>query len=371
MLAMLCFAGMDAISKWLVADYAISQMMWIRYGVFCLFAWLVVRRQRPARRRSARGGPGCRSARSLLAVIESAIFVLAFRYLPLADAHAIAATSPLIVIALGVLFLGERAGLARWLAVAAGFAGVLLIVQPGFRTFDWPLLLPLVGAVLWAGYQILTRLCSRARFARHDADLVGVRRLRRHHAGRADRAGNGRTPSAWTLMVAIVAAGRAGALCADQGARLCRGERRAALQLHPAGLGRRSWALVVFGDIPDHWTIAGRGHHRGQRPLHLAPRPADEPRTRLWLTRPLPERHQAAVDRQHACRSPSAIRRRRDRPRHGRCPRPCPRSASAPCSCAARAPRRPCAPPSAYAPSRRRCSWRGCSASRSRPPPTW
>ena len=131
-LAMLGFAGMDAMSKWLVADYAIGQMMWIRYAVFCLFAWLVVRRK-DLGRRSARAAPGCRPPARCWAVIESAIFVLAFKYLPLADAHALAATAPLIVIALGVLFLGERAGVARWLAVAAGFAGVLLIVHPGLQ----------------------------------------------------------------------------------------------------------------------------------------------------------------------------------------------------------------------------------------------
>jgi len=99
--------------------------------------------------------------RALLAAVESVVFVLAFRYLPLADTHAVAATSPLIVIALGVLFLGERAGAARWLAVGAGFVGVLLIVRPGFRVLDWPLVLPLLGAMMWGGYQILTRLSQR------------------------------------------------------------------------------------------------------------------------------------------------------------------------------------------------------------------
>ena len=160
-LAMLGFAGMDAMSKWLVADYAIGQMMWIRYGVFCLFAWLVVRRTGPARgiphpaalaagRARRAGGDRKRRLRAGL------------QYLPLADTHALAATSPLIVIALGVLFLGERAGVARWLAVAAGFAGVLLIVRPGFRTFDWPLLLPLVGALPVGGLPDPdVRLCSR------------------------------------------------------------------------------------------------------------------------------------------------------------------------------------------------------------------
>src|SRR5713101_1193531 len=159
-LAMLGFAGMDAMSKWLIADYAIGQLMWIRYGVFCLFAWVVVRRQGlVAAARTQR--PWLQGLRALLAAVESVVFVLAFRYLPLADTHAVAATSPLIVIALGALFLGERVGPARWLAVAVGLAGVLMIVRPGFRTLDWPLLLPLLGALLWACYQVMVRLCAR------------------------------------------------------------------------------------------------------------------------------------------------------------------------------------------------------------------
>lgn len=119
MLAMLCFAVMDAISKFLVADYAVGQMMWIRYIIVFLFAWFVVRRQGLGGALRTRR-PGLQIARSLIAIVEGGMFVLAFRYLPLADTHAVAATSPLIVIALGVLFLGERAGPARWLAVAAG-----------------------------------------------------------------------------------------------------------------------------------------------------------------------------------------------------------------------------------------------------------
>ena len=160
MLAMLCFAAMDSISKFLVTDYPVGQMMWVRSFFVFLFACVVVRRQgvRAALRTPQ---PGLQLFRCLVAVIESAIFVLAFRYLPLADTHAVAATSPLIVIAMGVAFLGEKAGPARWLAVLAGFAGVLLIVRPGLRALEWPVLLPLVGAVLWAGYQVLTRLAAR------------------------------------------------------------------------------------------------------------------------------------------------------------------------------------------------------------------
>ncbi|HTR88171.1 MAG TPA: DMT family transporter [Reyranella sp.] len=159
-LAMLGFASMDAISKLLVVNYSVGQLLWVRYGVFCVFAWLIVRR-RGLRASFATKQPAVQIFRALLAVVESAVFVLAFRYLSLTNTHAVAATSPLIVIALGVLLLNEKAGLGRWLAVLAGFVGMILVVRPGLRAFDWPSMLPLTGAFLWAGYQILLRVCAR------------------------------------------------------------------------------------------------------------------------------------------------------------------------------------------------------------------
>ena len=199
--------------------------------------------------------PGLQFGRALLAVVESAVFVLAFRYLPLADTHAVAATSPLIVIALGVLFLGEKAGPARWAAVAVGFVGVLLIVRPGFRELDWPLLIPVVGAVLWGGYQILIRLCSRtdtpettlvwsAFVAFGATTLVGPLQWRWPDA------------TGWALLVAIALLGALAHYALIK-----------ALDYAEAGAVQPySYTLlvfvtilgiIVFGDIPDHWTLAG------------------------------------------------------------------------------------------------------------------
>jgi drug/metabolite transporter (DMT)-like permease len=254
MLAMLCFAGMDAISKWLVTDYAVTQMMWIRSALFFLFAWFVVRKQglRGALRSTR---PGLQIIRSLVAIMEGAMFVLAFRYLPLADTHAVAATSPLIVIALGVLFLGERAGPARWLAVAAGFIGVLLIVRPGFRTLDWPLVLPLAGAVMWAGYQILTRLVSLS-------DSPGTSLLWAAVVALTATTFVGplywQWPSAlaWALMIVISLIGAIAHYAlikaldyAEAGA------------VQPYAYTLLVWVtilgFVIFGDVPDVWTILG------------------------------------------------------------------------------------------------------------------
>jgi drug/metabolite transporter (DMT)-like permease len=254
MLAMLGFASMDTITKWMVADYSVGQMMWVRYAVFCLFAWAVVRRRGlRAAARSAR--PALQFGRALLAVIESAVFVLAFRYLPLADTHAVAATSPLIVIALGVLFLGERAGPARWAAVGAGFVGVLLIVRPGFRELDWPLLLPVAGAILWGGYQILVRLCSRTDTP--DTTLVWSAFVA---FGATTLIGPWQWiwPDAkgWALLLAIASLGA-----------LAHYSLIKALDYAEAGAVQPySYTLlvfvtilgaIVFGDIPDNWTLAG------------------------------------------------------------------------------------------------------------------
>lgn len=254
MLAMLCFAGMDAMSKWLVADYSVGQMMWIRYILLTLFAWFVVRRQ-GLRAAFHTTRPVLQIVRSLIAVVEGAMFVLAFRYLPLADTHAVAATSPLIVIALGVLFLGERAGPSRWLAVAAGFVGVLLIVRPGFRSLEWPLLLPLVGAIMWAGYQILTRLASLS-------DSPGTSLLWSAVVALIGTSFVGPvywqwpTALAWTLMIVISLVGAIAHYAlikaldyAEAGA------------VQPYAYTLLVWVTILgfmlFGDMPDGWTILG------------------------------------------------------------------------------------------------------------------
>ena len=253
-LAMLAFASMDAMSKWIVADYAIGQMMWIRYGVFCLFVWAVVRRKGLlATMRSRR--PWLQGTRAVLALVEGAVFVLAFRYLPLADTHALAATSPLIVIALGALFLGERADTTRWLAVGAGFLGMLMIVRPGFRELEWPLLVPVLGAVLWAAYQVMARLCMRQDSV--DTTLVWsafVAFVVTTFVGPwywqwPDTLG-------WVLMIAIALLGALAHYALIKAL-----DHAEAGAVQPYTYTMLVWVTVlgalVFGDFPDAWTIAG------------------------------------------------------------------------------------------------------------------
>jgi len=95
--------------------------------------------------------------RALVLFISYTTYYLAFPALPLADAVALFFIVPLFVTALAVPFLGERAGLASWAAVFAGFAGVLVMLQPGVGVFEPAALLSLVSALMYAAAMLMTR----------------------------------------------------------------------------------------------------------------------------------------------------------------------------------------------------------------------
>ena len=255
-LAMFCFASMDAVSKALVVAYPVAQMLWVRYAFFALFAVLIAGRAgtrralRPAR-------PVLQFLLAMVSLLEGAVFVLAFAYLPLADTHALAATSPLMVVALSYLILGERADLARWCAVAAGFLGVLLIVRPGFVAISWTILLPLLAAFLWGLYQVLARLAAAT-------DPVETTLVWVAWGGLAVAAalGSGQwvAPDAWgwTCLVLIALLGTAGHYALLQAL-----NHADASAIQPFGYFLLVWATVLgslfFGQFPDGWTLLGAG----------------------------------------------------------------------------------------------------------------
>lgn len=251
---MFSFASLDAMTKLLVADYPITQTLWVRAWVFMVFALAIARKRGVARTaRSAR--PGLQGGRALLGMVESAVFVLAFSYLPLADTHALAATSPLMVIAISQVFLGERAGLRRWMAVAAGFAGVLLIIRPGFQELSLPLLLPLGGALLWAIYQVLVRLCAAS--DPPETTLLwtaGVGLVVTSIPGPWQwHAPDG---TAWVLLIAMALMGSLGHYALVRALDFAK-----AASVQPYSYTLLVFAavlgLLVFGQMPDVWTIAG------------------------------------------------------------------------------------------------------------------
>ena len=87
--------------------------------------------------------------------------VLGFVKLGLIEAHAVFTCYPLLIAALSGPILGEKVGWRRWTAILVGFAGVLIILQPGFAVFSPWALVPLLAALMFAVYGLLTRYVAR------------------------------------------------------------------------------------------------------------------------------------------------------------------------------------------------------------------
>lgn len=97
-------------------------------------------------------------ARGLLNFAAYTAYYLALAALPMATTVALYFTAPLMITLLSALVLKETVGLRRWLAVGAGFAGVLIMVQPGGDLFDWAALLPVFCGAAYAGSMVMARV---------------------------------------------------------------------------------------------------------------------------------------------------------------------------------------------------------------------
>ena len=99
--------------------------------------------------------------RAALLIISTYFFVGAIRFMPLADALAIAFVEPFIILLLAKWYFGDEVGPRRLGAAAVGFAGVLLVIQPSFAAFGPVALMPLGTAISFAAYMLVTRQLSR------------------------------------------------------------------------------------------------------------------------------------------------------------------------------------------------------------------
>jgi len=154
-----CFSTLDAIIKSLAASYPIALLVFARWAVqtLALVAWL---------------GPQMRGklfathhlrvqlVRGVALIGSSILFMTALKYLPLAEATALNYSTPMVVVLLARIFLGERLTPLRIAFVITGAIGMLLIVRPGSTIFQGAASYALLAAVFYAGYQIMTRLLS-------------------------------------------------------------------------------------------------------------------------------------------------------------------------------------------------------------------
>jgi drug/metabolite transporter (DMT)-like permease len=155
--SMFLFSLNDVMGKWLVATYSVGQLLLIRsFGALLMMGPAIARRGVISIFKQDR--PWLHVLRAATSTAEVAFFYWAVVYLPLADAVTFYLAGPIIVTLLAVLFLGEKVGWRRWLAIFIGFGGVVVAVNPSAASFSWPALIALAGSFLFAVLNITTRM---------------------------------------------------------------------------------------------------------------------------------------------------------------------------------------------------------------------
>ena len=173
--AMAIFATQDALSKYLAERYSVLFITMIRYWFFALFVVAVASAREGGIRAAARTSlPWLQAFRGVLLAAEICVMVTAFALLGLVESHAIFASYSLIVAALSGPVLGERVGWRRWVAIAVGFLGVLIILRPGTQVFDPAAPIAVVSALMFALYGLLTRYVGRVDSAGTSFFYTGV-----------------------------------------------------------------------------------------------------------------------------------------------------------------------------------------------------
>ena len=251
-----CFAAADTLGKILVADYSALQLLWVRNCVhvlaIMLLGWPILGKAL-FRANNVRW----QWQRGLLLLLCSFLALTSLRFMPVAEFTAIIFISPLIMTLLAARWLKERVSCARWCAVGAGFAGVMLIIRPGSNLFGWAALIPLVLSGLAAFFAILTR-----KYARDDDALTTL-----FYTGLVGALASSLTilfvwrtppPGDWPALLAL------GVIAAAGHYMFVLAFRRApASTLSPFSYAQLIFAVifgyVVLHAVPDQWSIIGMG----------------------------------------------------------------------------------------------------------------
>lgn len=239
--------------KW-VSHFPPGQTVFIR-GLFTVVVILVIvsASGRIGQLRVVR--PAGHVVRAVSMALSVACFIIGLRYLPLGETVAITFAGPLFVTALATPLLGEIVGWRRWSAVVVGFFGILIIARPTAELFQLAALLPLGAALLAALRDLLTR---RMTASESSEAILMTTTLGLIVAGLCTLP-FGWDPIGWEDVAVMAASGvfaTAGHYYTIETFR----HAETAL-VSPFKYLTIVWAIVigivVWGDIPDIWMLAG------------------------------------------------------------------------------------------------------------------
>lgn len=159
---MLIFAVQDGISQYLAREYNVFFIVMVRYWFFALFVVILCSKQPGGLRKAiSTKQPFLQVFRGALLALEVIVMITSFTLLGLIESHAIFSIYPLLVAALSGPILKEFVGWKRWSAIFIGFIGVMIILKPSNNVFSLEAIIPLVAALMFALYSLLTRYAAR------------------------------------------------------------------------------------------------------------------------------------------------------------------------------------------------------------------
>ena len=251
--AIFCFSIMDVAVKAVAPSIGVLPALWARYaGQMLVVLILVLPRLRQVVRARY---PLLQCLRSILLMSATAFFFTGISLIPLTNAAALMSVNPVLITLGATLFLGEKLGLRRVVAIGMAMVGALIVIRPGSDVFSAAAFYPLAAAVCYSGYALLTRRVGA------DEDvwtslfytgLVGTVLLSLVVPFKwqtPDGAG-------FVLIVVIALSGTIGQLALIQA--FSRGEAGMLAPYSYVGLAFAAfWGFVFFAEVPDFWTILG------------------------------------------------------------------------------------------------------------------
>jgi drug/metabolite transporter (DMT)-like permease len=253
--AVALFACLDTTAKYLNTQMDSLQIAWARYTSAFLLTFIVSNPlTQPGLLRT--GHLKLQITRSLLLVAATVGNFLALRWMQLDEVLSIIFTFPFVVAIVSGPMLGEWIGWRRWSAVGFGFAGVLLIVRPGFGTMHPAALFSLAATISYGFYAVITRIVARTDsnqtsllYGNMIGALVMLPVLPFVWSA----------PSDWVIAAMMLATGALGSLghfCLISGHKLA-----PASVLSPFVYTQLIWVVIlgylVFDHVPTGWTLAG------------------------------------------------------------------------------------------------------------------
>ena len=253
LLGMFLYAAVDAGAKFLTEDLHAIQITWTRQ--LGLLAGALVLIGMHGSKILKTSHPRLQLVRGCMAAGSATMFIMGVAYVPLADAVAVTFVAPFMVTIMGALILREPVGIRRWIAVALGFVGTLIVIRPGMGVIHPAAFLIIIAAGFFAVRQIISRWLA-------DTDRTVTTVVYTAIVASAiltlplPFVWQAPTGEQWLLLAGIAILAGLGEVCVIKALELAM-----AVVVAPIHYSMMVWGtfygFVIFGQLPDLWTIVG------------------------------------------------------------------------------------------------------------------